>query len=394
MKKNSKKSEPICPKCNWKGEEGDLYCHYCGTPLSYNKKGRFIEEKEIMKCSRCGKKYEDLKMKECPKCGLYLEKTTTYNIFKKLKTIVIVSIILIVIIVTLIYALMTLKKDLDRCYWVVKTGQSFENFEDIMDKHFILKTKFEEKAYNQLYKALDEHIEQIKNGKKTGFFRTTDSISWTNMDEEKEKIIKEKIVLAKAYTEINNANEKIKEEDYIEAYDILRIFIIGHEKDYKDITNIVIAKKDEIQEITLQQAITKAQEQISQNSYYSYLSAQKILKNFKNLGNQTVLDMYNKATTEVDRIEAEQRAQAQAEQKAQQQKQAEEQARKEAEEKARKKSQGVDIGMTQQDVLDSSWGKPKDINRTVTENHVYEQWVYGYPNYLYFTDGILTSIQN
>ena len=50
--------------------------------------------------------------------------------------------------------------------------------------------------------------------------------------------------------------------------------------------------------------------------------------------------------------------------------------------------------MTQQEVRDSIWGEPESINRTVTGNHVYEQWVYGYPNYLYFEDGILTSIQN
>ena len=96
--------------------------------------------------------------------------------------------------------------------------------------------------------------------------------------------------------------------------------------------------------------------------------------------------MYNNATNEVNRIEAEKKAQEEAERKARK--------KKEAEEKARKKREGVTIGMTQQEVRDSMWGEPKSINRTVTAGHVYEQWVYGYPNYLYFTDGILTSIQN
>jgi hypothetical protein len=58
-----------------------------------------------------------------------------------------------------------------------------------------------------------------------------------------------------------------------------------------------------------------------------------------------------------------------------------------------KKSQGVRIGMTKQEVLDSNWGQPKSINKTITKNSEHEQWVYDNYNYLYFDDGILTSIQ-
>jgi hypothetical protein len=50
--------------------------------------------------------------------------------------------------------------------------------------------------------------------------------------------------------------------------------------------------------------------------------------------------------------------------------------------------------MTQAEVLASSWGKPDDINRTITAYGTREQWVYGYRSYLYFDDGILTAIQN
>lgn len=41
-----------------------------------------------------------------------------------------------------------------------------------------------------------------------------------------------------------------------------------------------------------------------------------------------------------------------------------------------------------------SWGKPKKINKTVNNNMVREQWVYGSNSYLYFENGILTTIQN
>jgi hypothetical protein len=63
-------------------------------------------------------------------------------------------------------------------------------------------------------------------------------------------------------------------------------------------------------------------------------------------------------------------------------------------EKIEKKKHGVQIGMTQQDVIDSSWGRPNSTNTTTTRGGVRAQWVYGSGNYLYFEDGILTSIQN
>jgi hypothetical protein len=50
------------------------------------------------------------------------------------------------------------------------------------------------------------------------------------------------------------------------------------------------------------------------------------------------------------------------------------------------------IGMTSEQVL-RAWGAPVRYNRTVSPNHVREQWVYEFPGntYLYFHDGILTS---
>lgn len=58
------------------------------------------------------------------------------------------------------------------------------------------------------------------------------------------------------------------------------------------------------------------------------------------------------------------------------------------------RTQGVRIGMTQEEVVASSWGRPQDINRTTTAYGNHEQWVYGGRNYLYFENGKLTSIQN
>jgi hypothetical protein len=52
-----------------------------------------------------------------------------------------------------------------------------------------------------------------------------------------------------------------------------------------------------------------------------------------------------------------------------------------------------EIGMTKDEVLDSKWGRPDDINKTITEYGTSEQWVYDDKGYIYFDDGVVTAIQ-
>lgn len=54
--------------------------------------------------------------------------------------------------------------------------------------------------------------------------------------------------------------------------------------------------------------------------------------------------------------------------------------------------QSVSIGMTEDDVLLNGWGRPAKVNTNVTKNRTLKQWVYKGNKYLYFEDGILTSI--
>lgn len=61
---------------------------------------------------------------------------------------------------------------------------------------------------------------------------------------------------------------------------------------------------------------------------------------------------------------------------------------------ARRRKEGVGLGMTADQVEQSSWGRPAKINRTTTVRGVREQWVYPSGGYLYFDDGVLTAIQN
>ena len=60
---------------------------------------------------------------------------------------------------------------------------------------------------------------------------------------------------------------------------------------------------------------------------------------------------------------------------------------------ARRRKEGVLIGMTQEEVLASSWGRPQRVNRTTTEYSTTEQWVYS-GGYLYFRNGRLEAISN
>jgi hypothetical protein len=51
------------------------------------------------------------------------------------------------------------------------------------------------------------------------------------------------------------------------------------------------------------------------------------------------------------------------------------------------------IGMTEAQVLASSWGKPTSVNTTITAYGNSEQWVYGNRMYVYFRNGKVSAIQ-
>lgn len=65
-----------------------------------------------------------------------------------------------------------------------------------------------------------------------------------------------------------------------------------------------------------------------------------------------------------------------------------------AERDALAKKPNARIGMTAKQVREkTNWGKPVDINRTITKYGTNEQWVYEGNQYLYFENGKLTAIQ-
>ena len=52
------------------------------------------------------------------------------------------------------------------------------------------------------------------------------------------------------------------------------------------------------------------------------------------------------------------------------------------------------IGMTADEVRNSNWGSPEEINTTTTATDVEEQWVYGGNRYIYLDNGVVTAIQD
>ena len=67
--------------------------------------------------------------------------------------------------------------------------------------------------------------------------------------------------------------------------------------------------------------------------------------------------------------------------------------KRDAAEKVRRRKEGVSLGMSKEEVLASNWGRPRKVNTSTYTFGVHEQWVYD-GGYLYFKDGVLTSIQN
>jgi hypothetical protein len=65
--------------------------------------------------------------------------------------------------------------------------------------------------------------------------------------------------------------------------------------------------------------------------------------------------------------------------------------------KAKAKKVGIEIGYTAKQVVESSWGKPTQVNTTTNKYGTREQWVYrgqGKNGYVYLENGIVTSVQN
>ncbi len=282
-----------------------------------------IQQQEVMSCPNCSAEYEDLSLKVCKNCNTSLEKKTKCNISKKTKRklfCVVIGIILIiaVLIISSIFInnyieeqerIKKYNEDINLCYELIKDKSDWEEFKDIVDNHS-QETNFEPEAFEKLYQAIDERIENIKNGNedkqllamlnaiKEDF--SSDTTSNTILQK-----INERYLIVNSYSNINKSNEYIQGQKYKEAFDLLNTVISQNKDKNQEIVNIATNKQNEIKDNAFEQIINEAQTQINNQDYSS---AQKTLENYKDLENQTILDMYNSATNEVNRIEAERKA--------------------------------------------------------------------------------------
>ena len=350
-----------CKKCNKKITEDEYkmykgYCENCyknqNTPILENKekvekqniglveklmKKFNISKKETMQCPYCYKEYDDLKLHFCKDCDTSLNKKTRYIVPKKI-IYSIIGIILTIMIIIFSYIGITnyikeqrriekYNNDLSICYEVIKNDTDFKKFTSIIEEH-TEETEFSSEAYKKLYQAIDERIENIKNGnddeKLVSMIETIKDKNSSN------QTICNKYLKANGYSNINKANKYIQEQKYIEAYNLYDTVIKDNKDINKEITDLATNKQNEIKEQMLQQVIAQGQEKINNKDYSS---AQTLLEKYKDLGNQTIIDMYNNATNEVNRIEAEKKAQEETERRKQQE---EERKRQQAELDAKK----------------------------------------------------------
>lgn len=204
-------------------------------------------------------------------------------------------------------------EDIDYCYTTIKDKSNWEGFKIVVDNHKE-ESDFEQKAYENLYRAIEERIENIKNGNDDEKLITmlgnakTDSLT-----DNAEKKLEEGYLKAKSYSNLNKVNKNIEEQKYKEAYDLLSTVITSNKDKNQDIVELATNKQNEIKEKAFEQVIIQAQEKMNSQDYSS---VKTILEKYKDLGNQTILDMYNNATNEVNRIEAEKKAQKEAEERA------------------------------------------------------------------------------
>lgn len=263
-----------------------------------------------------------------------------------------------------------LNEKIEKCYTLIKDSNNFEEFKEIVST--INDKNDKNKAYSKFSEALDNLIDNLYSDYNVGkslelydFFKTMTEDQ--TIDSQLTQIIETKNKY-RIYTEyVITAKQDIEEKNYHGAY-------IAYSSAIKEITNIdkekseaIKKKRDAIKDKACESLKKDINKHIKENDYSAYYvgSEEEFIKNNGDEELKSIYDQYLKKKK----------------------------AEKEAKEKAKKKQQGVRIGMSEQDVLDSSWGKPTKINKSVYSWGTYEQWVYPNYNYLYFENGKLTSIQ-
>lgn len=189
-----------------------------------------------------------------------------------------------------------------------------------------------------------------------------------------------------SYSKPNTYKESIRKSAYEECIDIKESLILNHNKyaysaDFSSAINVVrhclqVTSDDELRKLF----ISSTTSQINRLKLAKRPDAGSIASLYDDL---ITFDPSNKSSYEPARVKYSAIAKKERD--------TIERAERAAE-KARKKKEGVSVGMTTQDVLDSAWGKPSYVNTRITSRGEHQQWVYPGNNYLHFQNGVLESI--
>ena len=307
----------------------------------------------------------------------------------KRKNITVIKIALVIIIGILIALFVKMyfeKKDkmiINSCNELIE-NQDYEEFKMKIKK--IGNISDEIKAYYTLIEKLDTINEKLKN---------TDI---KDLDTERYNKIKSMYhIIQKDETLTNEIKEKINEKNIYFRYYYCVSTAKGWEEqkiyeaaleDYQTAQSIIKDTDNEEINKEINNYITNIKEKAYtslKNKIEKYLNEKNYIDGYRNISSY---EKIIKSSEDSELIKLYEKIEKEKEEKEEK-----EAAEREATKKKIKKQQGVRIGMSKQDVLDSSWGKPTKINKSVYSWGTTEQWVYPNYNYLYFENGKLTSIQ-
>lgn len=216
----------------------------------------------------------------------------------KTKMIIILGCIGVIIVITI--SLLLINKlqysdELKFCYEQI-SNYNIENFIQKLDEHSEDKN-FKEKAYSQLFNAIDNKIENIKNGNNDEKLSEmiTNLLKQDRFSDIKETL-QNKLELSQGYSLLNNANIEIEQGNYEKAYLYLNQTIQNQKDKNQDIVDLATNKKNEIQNNFKDQVITKAQTEISNQNYEK---AEEILLPYKDIEIQEIKDLYNSVQNEI-----------------------------------------------------------------------------------------------
>lgn len=216
----------------------------------------------------------------------------------KKKIIIIVSVLVIIgfVLGTIVLSnILQSAKELKYCYEQIN-NYNIKNFAKKIDEHST-DSKFKEKAYNQLLKAIDEKIESIKNGKNDE--KLLEMLTNLIKDKRYSKIketLQDKLLLAQGYSTLNYANMEIEQGNYEKAYTYLQETIQNQKDKNQNIVNIATNKQNEIKDKLKEEVISKAQKEIEDKNYDK---AEEILLPYKDIDIKEITELYDSLKKQV-----------------------------------------------------------------------------------------------